>query len=509
MEILPAKELPFALVLLMVAAVLYRYVQYSKGPMIDHIPILGKELGGVDKRKSEYAKNGLSMLKTGYQQYSRGVVRIDTADGPRILLGPELLEEVKSKPDSVVDNRGPIRESISAKYTALPETDAIMLHNIKAELTPKLGALNEKLSKEVDYAVKVELPEAKDWTPVKGYAKLLRIVAMASTRIFLDSDLAHNEEWLETSIGYTVSVANGSRMIKQWRPWLRPFVYRFLPEIRKLHETRATAIRLLKPIIQERRESEGKEGYEKPNDFLQWMMDARIKKHLRDKDYYYQAELQLVLSFAAIHTTTNAVTNMLYDLGTMPDVVDMIRQEVKEELEKTNGVWDGKLMKSLKKTDSFMKESQRHNPIGYTLFTRRILKPFTLSDGTYLPAGANVTSNSHMISHDSDFVGDNPWEFDALRYYKKSLASDGPAKEAAGKHQFVSLSMGSQMFGYGRHACPGRFFAGNEIKLILVKILMSYDIKLENTTERYKNFSWEGSNMPDVSKNILIKRLQT
>jgi cytochrome P450 len=96
-----------------------------------------------------------------------------------------------------------------------------------------------------------------------------------------------------------------------------------------------------------------------------------------------------------------------------------------------------------------------------------------------------------MISHDPDIIGDDTWIFDPLRYYKKSMDVDSSSNEVAGKHQFVSLSLGSQMFGYGRHACPGRFFAGNEIKLILVKWLMRFDIKLENTTERYKNFAYE------------------
>ena len=34
-------------------------------------------------------------------------------------------------------------------------------------------------------------------------------------------------------------------------------------------------------------------------------------------------------------------------------------------------------------------------------------------------------------------------------------------------------------FGYGRHACPGRFFAAAELKLMLALIVMNYDVKLE------------------------------
>lgn len=99
-----------------------------------------------------------------------------------------------------------------------------------------------------------------------------------------------------------------------------------------------------------------------------------------------------------------------------------------------------------------------------------------------------------MINHDEDIMGDvTTNQFNGLRYYQKGLEQvDRQVKEAAGKHQFVSVSTRSLMFGYGRHACPGRFFAANEIKLILAKILKEFDLKLEGT-ERYANSKWEAS----------------
>jgi cytochrome P450 len=30
-------------------------------------------------------------------------------------------------------------------------------------------------------------------------------------------------------------------------------------------------------------------------------------------------------------------------------------------------------------------------------------------------------------------------------------------------------------FGYGIHACPGRFFAANEVKIALIFMLLNYD----------------------------------
>lgn len=35
-------------------------------------------------------------------------------------------------------------------------------------------------------------------------------------------------------------------------------------------------------------------------------------------------------------------------------------------------------------------------------------------------------------------------------------------------------------FGHGRYACPGRFFASNESKIILATLLLKYDIRFEH-----------------------------
>jgi hypothetical protein len=42
------------------------------------------------------------------------------------------------------------------------------------------------------------------------------------------------------------------------------------------------------------------------------------------------------------------------------------------------------------------------------------------------------------------------------------------------RHQFVTTSPESLIFGHGNYACPGRFFASNEIKVVLIELLISW-----------------------------------
>ncbi len=74
--------------------------------------------------------------------------------------------------------------------------------------------------------------------------------------------------------------------------------------------------------------------------------------------------------------------------------------------------------------------------------------------------------------------------------------------------QFVSPSKENLAFGLGRHACPGRFFAANEIKLILSRLLLDFDIKMpDGITERYTNVSLANTLNPRPDAALLFKRM--
>jgi cytochrome P450 len=65
-------------------------------------------------------------------------------------------------------------------------------------------------------------------------------------------------------------------------------------------------------------------------------------------------------------------------------------------------------------------------------------------------------------------------------------------------------------FGYGRHACPGRFFAANEIKLILARIVLQYDLRMPGgATERYAKIIQGSSAAPNPRLVIEFKKAES
>lgn len=67
-------------------------------------------------------------------------------------------------------------------------------------------------------------------------------------------------------------------------------------------------------------------------------------------------------------------------------------------------------------------------------------------------------------------------------------------------------------WGYGLHACSGRFFAAMEIKMIMAHVLLEYEFKLEGSgekggkVERPKNVSFELQNSVDPAVRVLFRR---
>lgn len=198
------------------------------------------------------------------------------------------------------------------------------------------------------------------------YHRIARVVAAVSTRVFIGEELTENEEWLNTTIGYTMNVFEAANTINAITPWKRLFYYKSLPAYQRMQVDEAAALRLITPVIKARRESMAKPGWVKRMDMTQWMLDARIKHDYKSEDYEYLSHAQLQLSVAAIHTTSMALTNMIYDLVAKPELMTVIRDELKEALASNKGEWSGALMHGLQKTDSIMKESQRHQPVGFS-----------------------------------------------------------------------------------------------------------------------------------------------
>jgi cytochrome P450 len=82
------------------------------------------------------------------------------------------------------------------------------------------------------------------------------------------------------------------------------------------------------------------------------------------------------------------------------------------------------------------------------------------------------------------------------------------ADSTAAHNQFVSVSPNSLTFGYGRHACPGRFFAANEIKMIVARAVLTWDVRnVGGLGGRYPNLEIGMSYVPDPRRRLEVREV--
>lgn len=124
-----------------------------------------------------------------------------------------------------------------------------------------------------------------------------------------------------------------------------------------------------------------------------------------------------IISLTFVHEhASQGYTHALYDLATYPEIVGPLREEVETVIQAEG--WTKDAMGKLHKLDSFMKESQRYNGVGackpilschwvsshehlaVAIMGRKVLKDFTFSNGTVVPAGNVVAVASYATHHD-------------------------------------------------------------------------------------------------------------
>lgn len=167
-----------------------------------------------------------------------------------------------------------------------------------------------RLSAEVETTVRSELPECKDWTPLQINAVAMRIVAIVSGNFLVGPENCRHPVYLDAAVNFTRDTSLTMDQIKRFPRWLRPLVIPLglAPSVKGMRAHRHRMAGLLGPIVQERRQLV-REGKPVPEDVLQWMLeklDAASPNGEAPIDQSVQN--QLVLTQAAIHTTTIAIT---------------------------------------------------------------------------------------------------------------------------------------------------------------------------------------------------------
>ncbi|TBU42576.1 cytochrome P450 [Dichomitus squalens] len=441
------------------------------------------------------------LLTEGYQKFHGSVFKVALIDQWLVVVsGSKLVDEVRRHADEQLSFVEGVEDLIQTRYTLGPEmtSDPYHVDIIKEKLMRTLPVVLPDVIDELTYAVPNYIPANEtEWISVNVLKTMLNVVARVSNRVFVGLPVCRNQAYLDIAIAFTIDVIKDRTIINIFPDFVKGFIAGLTTNVKT--STRR-AIPHIKPLLDERKAKIEEHGLGepwegKPNDMLEWILEQAIPRRCTDEAIVQRI---LLVNFAAIHTSSNSMTHALFDLAAAPEYIQPLREEI-EPIVAAEG-WTKAAMGKMWKLDSFLRESQRFNGIGLTSVTRKAMKDVALSDGTVLPKGSLIVTASYPIHHDNT-IYENANTFDPFRFSRmREVEGEGM------KYQFVNTSLEYVSFGHGKHACPGRFFAANELKAILAYIVVNYDLKIGGDGERPPNICFATNIVPNPKGEILFRK---
>ncbi|KAF2963565.1 hypothetical protein GQX73_g10018 [Xylaria multiplex] len=423
--------------------------------------------------KRQFRDSAKDMLQKARKQYPNRPYRMTTDYGEVVVLQSEWFDEIRNNPH--LSFLGTVAQERICEIpgfeplAALGEEGVLVQIIARKQLTKLLNQVTAPLSEEIALAVSINLGESTVWREIKSLPALRDITARMSSRVFVGDELARNEEWLRILKNYTVDAFKAINRLTKYPVNLRPYIGWLFPECRRIRDYYKRAREVIDPILEKRdrmKQAALASGQPAPvfNDALEWIIQESEERN----SGYDTATFQMIVSTVAINTTTDLLQAVLIDLIQHPDAMQAVRDEIVQIL-KTDG-WKKSSLYNMKLLDSALKETQRINPV-FTAMRRSVDMDTVLSDGTVVKKGSRIHIDTHRMVDPEVYENPEEWKCDRFSEMRSQ-----PGKEHLA--QLVTTSIDHFGFGHGQHACPGRFFAANELKIALCHLLIKYDWKL-------------------------------
>ncbi|POS79571.1 hypothetical protein DHEL01_v202043 [Diaporthe helianthi] len=510
--------------ILAVAYVLYRLLlQPSRLP---DLPVLNARKGEwfsyyrATWRNTKDFKAACVLARTQYRDQACLVPMLGTR--PSVLLPAKNTKFVIDNPENVLGLHEAVMDSLQSDYTMGERLIREPVHHtlITTTLTNQTGNLIPDLAEETEHSLD-ELwgTDTGDWRQVCIYTSLQRSIGRVTNRIFVGKPVCRDPELLKRGIALAMGVPQTSQLLRLFPDLLKPLVAPIITIPKMLHQR--AFFKVLRPTIEQRLRDyeERHRDLEKnkalgpePNDFLQWLVNQA--KEMGDPWYSKPSTLALrvqVLNFASIHTSSFAITGVILDLvASKPEYIEEMREEIRNVLAAHGGKWNKRALAEMQKVDSAFRESQRLNSFVTVGLGRTVVAKdgITTPEGLHIPPGNKVCVPCYGTHHDPG-VYEAPDEFRPCRFSEmRKVADDKEADQGSylsrARKQWATTTTDFLGFGHGRGACPGRFFAAAELKLMLAYLILNYDFEM--LQERPRNMWFALNRVPPMEQTIRVRR---
>ncbi|KAL7939325.1 cytochrome P450 [Trichoderma chlorosporum] len=337
------------------------------------------------------------------------------------------------------------------------------------------------------------------------FPMVIEAIALTNATAFFGKDLARDKIFMSAAMNFIEQTLITAEVVRVLPSTIAPFIGNLMSK--KLGAGK-TIYNALIPIAEDRLEERTRQSLgqnvSKHHDCIQWVMECspRSKPWSAERIVH---EL-MALWFGSVHITSTTACFALHHLCIHSEYIEPLRNEIEStgwaKFEKSGG-------RGFPLLDSFMKESARMNPVESVSSRRMALKPFQLSDGSRIEPGEWICTAPRGMMSDARFYTD-PLKFQGFRFVDPDLlnrkhsgiSNDEATQDAPSK--FTDINHW-QLWGTGRSACPGRFYATAVMKTLLALFITRYDMQLEDP-KAARSFAWRTFIYPYASTKVILHR---
>ncbi|KAK1254766.1 hypothetical protein MKX08_008761 [Trichoderma sp. CBMAI-0020] len=458
---------------------------------------------------------GPSMIQEAYEKAEGNPFWIQAPENRYLVVSSwDHIKEIDAASEDVLSLQAAAKEILQPRYTMqnfnwFDKKGADGMPLIRTLRTLLTNHLPDILP-DVRRSMSVLLDRAQDSQPVVNgshtspvFPIIIEAISITNAAAFFGSELSRDKKFMAAAIGFIEQTLLAAEAIRVLPKAIAPFIGNM---IAKNLGSGKTIYNALIPIAEERLEerAQKKLGHAVPehHDCIQWVMECspRSKPWSAERIVH---EL-MALWFGSVHITSTTACIALHHLCLHPEYIEPLRNEIESTgwapFEQSGG-------KAFPLLDSFMKESARINPVESVSSRRMALKPFQLSDGTRVEAGEWICTAARGMMLDARYYT-APHEFQGFRYVDSSILKNKLAVDLVSQVQGTPSNFTDigdwQLWGTGRSACPGRFYATAVMKTLLALFITKYDMQLEEkATARY--FAWRTFIYPYASTKVLLR----
>ncbi|KAL8728149.1 MAG: hypothetical protein Q9166_005599 [cf. Caloplaca sp. 2 TL-2023] len=422
-----------------------------------------------------------------------------------IMLPPEHIKWFSNQPDSSLSSAEIRKERHAVRYLHVGvdfnSTVFFLERFIGESLAKKLDMLQKPMYEEIRHNTdKICGVDETEWKTINVYNSLQEIILPAMSRVFFGLPLSHDPKFLTSFRRYVLAMGVGTIVIGQLPRYFKGLLVPLFNV--PLWYYREKTMKELVPMIERQ---------------LVEIRDTKTEVVEEKYDLVSQSA-RVATKLSGIRDVVDSTSNILLDVvccSPEMQTYEILREEAAALL-KSDDDWNNPAtFKKFVLADSTIRESLRFHPILIKGLTKEVVHPdgLKLPDGTHIPRGGWLGIPVLGLHMDDRFYP-NPQDYDPFRCARmKQDRVNAQRRESLGEgHSYANtndLDAGQPTstyvgFGYGRHACPGRWFAVQLLKILLAYLTMNYDI--ESTGPQPKARVIGDAALPPTSASVRVRR---